>query len=168
MSWRRYVPHPGWSIALAATWLSLVGTLYVGHVLFAIAFGLALPFALRASWPARRSFARPLLACGRAAGLLALVLADVVVANLQVARAVLGPVRRLQPGFVEVPLELDDERAIVLLAHTVTLTPGTLSVDVSPDRRTLLVHALDVPDPAAAAQKIKARYERRIREIYAC
>lgn len=168
MNWRRYVPHPGWSVALAATWLSLFGTFYVGHVLFGILLGLALPLALRSSWPARRPFARPALALARAAGLLALVVVDVVVANLQVARAVLGPVRRLQPGFLEVPLELDDDRAVVLLAHTVTLTPGTLSVDVSPDRRLLLVHALHVPDPAAAVREIKERYERRIREIYAC
>lgn len=168
MNWRRYVPHAGWSVVLAATWLSIIGTTYVGHVLLAVALGLGIPYALRDAWPARPPFRRPWLALARSLAFLALVLGDVIVANLQVARAVLGPVRRLQPGFATVPLDLQDDRAIVVLAHTVTLTPGTLSVDVAPDRRSLVVHALHMPDPEAAVREIKERYERRVREIYAC
>lgn len=166
--WRRYVPHPAWSVALAAMWLSLNGSASAGHALLALLLGLGLPYATRRFWPARPAARAPLRRFGRWVAFVLLVLGDVVVANLQVARAVLGPVRRLAPGFAEVPVDLADERAVVVLAHTITLTPGTLSVDVAPDRRTITIHALDMPDPAAAVREIKSRYERRIAELYAC
>ena len=96
------------------------------------------------------------------------VLYDIVVANVSVAIKVLGPLRSLRPGFVELPLELEDDFAIALLASTISLTPGTVSADVSPDRRTLLVHALDVDDAAALVAEIKQRYERPLKEIFEC
>lgn len=98
----------------------------------------------------------------------ALVAFDVIVANLRVAGCVLGPRRRWRPGFVTVPLALDDDRALVLLAHAVTLTPGTLTADIAADRRTMLVHALDAGDPAALVQLIQQRYERRLRRVFRC
>jgi multicomponent K+:H+ antiporter subunit E len=98
----------------------------------------------------------------------ALVAFDVVVANLRIAASVLGPRRRWRPGFVTVPVALADERAVVLLAHAVTLTPGTLTADVAADRRTILVHALDAGDPAALVQLIQQRYERRLRRVFRC
>ena len=76
--------------------------------------------------------------------------------------------RRLRPGFVELPLDLTDEFAITLLASTISLTPGTVSADVSEDRRTLLIHALDVDDQDAMIRQIKQRYERPLKEIFEC
>ncbi|MNE59191.1 Na(+)/H(+) antiporter subunit E [compost metagenome] len=95
-----------------------------------------------------------------------LVLYDIVVANLQVARLVVGPTRTLRPAFVEIPLELTDDLPITILASVITLTPGTVSADLSADRRTLLVHGLDVPDPAGLVADIKARYEAPLKEIF--
>jgi multicomponent K+:H+ antiporter subunit E len=163
-----WLPHPVWSAVLAATWLSLNGTLSAGHVILGALLGVAIPYALRGVWPrpAHRS-SRPGRAFVLALGFAALLAWDVVVANLQVARAVLSPVRRLRPGFAIVPVELDDPRAIAIFAHAITLTPGTVSVDLSPDRRQLTIHALDMPDPAATVVALKARYERRLREIFA-
>jgi multicomponent K+:H+ antiporter subunit E len=164
----RLLPHPVWSALLALTWLSLNGTLSPGHVLLAAVVGAGVPWWLQPHWPAPVTrFRRPLRAFLRALAFGALVLLDVVVANLQVARAVLSPLRRLSPGFAVVPLEVEDPRAIAVLAHAITLTPGTVSVDVAEDRKSLLVHALDMPDPEAAVRALKARYERRILEIYA-
>lgn len=164
---RVWWPHPFWSALLAFTWLALNGTASAGHVLLALVLGWALPFALQRYWPPPASRpSRPLRSLGRATAFTALVAWDVVVANLQVARAVLSPLSRLQPGFAIVPIELEDPAAIAMLAHTITLTPGTVSVDVAPDRRSLLVHALHMPDPEATVREIRHRYERRIREIF--
>jgi multicomponent K+:H+ antiporter subunit E len=80
---------------------------------------------------------------------------------------VLGPPGRLRPAFIEVPLDIDQPLAIALLGSIVTMTPGTVSSEVSEDRRRLLVHVLDAPDPDAVVRQIKSRYERRLKEIFA-
>ena len=101
-------------------------------------------------------------------GFVVVVLYDIIVANVSVAIKVLGPLKSLRPGFVEFPVDLDDDFAIALLASTISLTPGTVSADVSQDRQTLLIHALDVDDPAALVAEIKQRYERPLKEIFEC
>jgi multicomponent K+:H+ antiporter subunit E len=165
---RRLLPHPVWTVLLTLTWLSLNGSASPGQVLIGLALGLGLPYAMQGFWPPTpRKSPRSIRAFGRALAFGALVAWDVVVANLQVARAVVSPLDRLRPGFAVVPLELEDPRAISVLAHAITLTPGTVTVDVAPDGRSLLVHALDMPDPEAAVRQIKERYERRVREIFA-
>ncbi|MNE68855.1 Na(+)/H(+) antiporter subunit E [compost metagenome] len=99
---------------------------------------------------------------------LLMVMGDVLVANFQVARLTLGRVETLRPAFVEVPIELDNELAISVLVSVVSLTPGSLAADLSADRRTLLVHGLDVPDKAAMVAGIKSRYEAPLKEIFPC
>jgi multicomponent K+:H+ antiporter subunit E len=93
---------------------------------------------------------------------------DIIIANLTVARLILGPTARLRPAFIRLPLELRHEFAIVVLANTLALTPGTVSSDLSPDRRTLLIHALDVEDPEQTIARIKQRYEKLRQEIFEC
>lgn len=80
-------------------------------------------------------------------------------------RAVLGPTERLRPAILAVPLDVRSPEGIVLFADMVTLTPGTTSLDVSADGRTLYVHVLDAPDPAAAVAGMKATLEARAREV---
>ncbi|TVP55306.1 MAG: cation:proton antiporter, partial [Halomonadaceae bacterium] len=63
------------------------------------------------------------------------------------------------------PLALTDEFAITMLASTISLTPGTVSAGLSPDRQTLLIHALHEPDPAALIAHIRSRYETPLKEI---
>jgi multicomponent K+:H+ antiporter subunit E len=96
------------------------------------------------------------------------VLGDIVVANIEVAILVLGPVRRLQPAFVAVPLDIKEELPITLLASTVSLTPGTVSSELSSDHKWLYIHALHVTDEQALIATIKSRYEAPLREIFAC
>jgi multicomponent K+:H+ antiporter subunit E len=101
----------------------------------------------------------------------AVVLYDVVVANLQVTAIILGPLSRLRSAFVRVPLELRTDFAVTALASTVTLTPGTVSVEIEDDgtgRRQLVVHALRCLDPDDMVRTIKQRYERRLKEILEC
>ncbi|MFV3305472.1 Na+/H+ antiporter subunit E [Pseudomonas sp. NY15181] len=161
---RRALPHPLLSAVLLFTWLLLVNDFSLGHWLLGASLGLALPLLCRNLLLSAPRIRRP----GLLLRFIALVLYDIVVANLQVARLVLGPKSRLQPGFVEIPLELTDDLVITILASVITLTPGTVSADLSDDRRTLLVHGLDVPDPQALAADIKARYEAPLKEVFEC
>jgi multicomponent K+:H+ antiporter subunit E len=85
-----------------------------------------------------------------------------------VARRVVGPVGRLEPAFVEVPLDLRDPFVATILASIVSLTPGTVSIDVDQQRWVLYLHALDAPDPAALIREIKQRYEAPLKEVFAC
>ncbi|MBP9944414.1 MAG: monovalent cation/H+ antiporter subunit E, partial [Desulfomicrobium sp.] len=99
---------------------------------------------------------------------LAVFLWDIVIANLTVARLILGPVRRLRPAFITFPLDLKNDFAITVLAHSLSLTPGTVSSKVSEDRSTLLIHVLDLDDEEVLVQRIKERYEAPLKEIFSC
>jgi multicomponent K+:H+ antiporter subunit E len=94
------------------------------------------------------------------------VLLDIFLANLVVAMRILGRPQNLQPAFIEMPLVLQTDLAISLLANTICLTPGTVSASLSPDRRTLLVHALDAPDPDAVLDEIRTRYEAPLKAVF--
>jgi multicomponent K+:H+ antiporter subunit E len=85
-----------------------------------------------------------------------------------VARLILGPMRRLRPAFITLPVDLSNNFAIVVLTNTISLTPGTVSADLSIDRRSLLIHVLDVEDEAQLIAHIKYRYERPLQEIFEC
>jgi multicomponent K+:H+ antiporter subunit E len=152
------------SLVLVATWLLVANTVTLGHLLLAAVLGLVIPWITWRFWPDRPRLARP----GRIPAYVGRVLADIVVANFEVARQVLGPVGSLRPTFVEVPVDLADDFALTVFASTVSLTPGTVSADVSDDRRWLLVHALHADDPEEVARTVKARYEAPLKEIFGC
>jgi multicomponent Na+:H+ antiporter subunit E len=80
-------------------------------------------------------------------------------------RAVLGPTERLRPAILAVPLDVRSDAGTALFADMVTLTPGTTSLDVSADGRTLYVHVLDAPDHEAAVAGMKSTLEARAREV---
>ena len=160
---KRLLPYPSLTLALWLTWLLLNG-FSVGHALLGLILAVVLPLGTRPFWP-QVPLVRDRM------GLLRFVLRvakDILLANLAVALKVLGPVKDLQPGFVEVPLDLRDSFAITVLTSTVSLTPWTVSADVSEDRTRLLVHALHVEDPEALVAEIKQRYEGPIKEIFEC
>lgn len=142
----------------------LTESLAPGHLLLGGLLALALPLFTVRFCPDRPRIHRPLLLLPY----LAVLLWDITVANLVVARLILGPARRLRPAFIELPLDLGSDLAVVLLTHTVSLTPGTVAAHLSPDRRVLLIHALDVDDSAELVAHIKQRYERPLKEIFAC
>ena len=162
MNRRRLLPHPYRSLAIPVLWLLLNNTLDPGHFVLGAVIGWGLPLLVGHFWAEPAGLRRP----WRAVTFVLRVVYDIVVANLRVARAVLGPVRRLRPGFARVPLDVRSDVGITLLAQTITLTPGTLSADLSPDRRELIVHYLDEADPDAMVAEIKARYERPLLEMF--
>ena len=93
---------------------------------------------------------------------------DIIVANVQVAWIILTKSNaELRPAWVVIPLELVQPEAITILAGTITLTPGTVSADLSNEGHSLLVHALHTDDPDGVRDEIKQRYEARLKEIFA-
>ncbi len=161
---RRLLPHPLLTLALALIWLLLVNSLAFGHVVLGLLLGWAIPLFTRRFWPDTVTIRNP----ATLARFIAVVMYDIVVANVSVARRILGRPERLRPAFVVVPLALRSELAISLLANTISLTPGTVSSRLSPDRRSLLVHALDVDDRDALIASIQQRYEAPLKEVFEC
>lgn len=156
------LPAPLISAALFVSWLGLTGSLAPGHLLLAALLAWAIPWWTRSLRPERtRIHAWPVVL-----RLSVVVLYDIVASAVTVAGQILGPEDRLMPGFVTVPLSIRDPYGIVSLASIITMTPGTLSVDLSADRERLLVHALHLRDPAALIASIKSRYERPLIAIF--
>lgn len=89
-----------------------------------------------------------------------------ILSNFRVAYCILFPKGNIKPGIVSVPLDVQSDEEITLLANAITLTPGTLSVNLSADRKTLFVHTLFLDDPESFRKEIKKDFERRIMEIF--
>ena len=103
----------------------------------------------------------------RAAVMLALTFAwDLLVSCVQVFLAVLFQHHRGRNRFIRVPLSVQSDAGIMLLANLITLTPGTLTVDVPPDRSSLLIHAMFADDPKAVVDGIKQGVEKRVMELF--
>lgn len=94
-------------------------------------------------------------------------LAEIVLGALDVAAATLWPYRRIRPGIVAVPLDVRTTIQQTLLANAVTLTPGTMSVELAPDGQTLFVHVMDMEDADSVRQKIKRGLEAHILRVFA-
>jgi multicomponent K+:H+ antiporter subunit E len=155
--------HPVMSAAVAATWLLLQQSLAVPQLITAAVLGLVLPRLVHGFTGTPRAPR----ALGTALRLALVVLRDIVVANVTVARLVLSPWARPVPAWVPVELDVRDPRAVTLLATIITTTPGTVSCVVDEARHRLLVHALDGSAGAdAIAADIKARYEAPLKEIF--
>jgi multicomponent Na+:H+ antiporter subunit E len=90
---------------------------------------------------------------------------EMLVSNLRVAYDILTPRHRMRPGFIAVPLEARTDLEILALANLISMTPGSLSVEASTDRKTLYVHAMYVEDAGSMRHKIKDDLERRVLEV---
>jgi multicomponent Na+:H+ antiporter subunit E len=86
-------------------------------------------------------------------------------ANLRVAYDVITPSQNMRPGVIAIPLTVSTDTQITLLANLISLTPGTLSLDVSDDKSVLYIHAMFVDDPDGLRHEIKAGFERRVLEV---
>lgn len=160
---RRLFAQPALNVVIWALWVDLNGA-SLGQMLLGAVLAIVLPALLRPFWPDPPLVRRPFVAMR----LLAVFLWDVVVANLGVARRVLGPLSRLRPALVEVPLDIEEPFVATLLGSIVSLTPGTVSIEIDRTRSLLHVHALDVVDHADLVRTIKARYEAPLKEIFGC
>lgn len=157
------LPHPFLTLLLAVVWILLQNEVSAGMVVFGIILGIIIPRGTAIWWPDRPKGFR----LGRMISYSLIVIWDILVANVQVAWIVLTvPNAKLRPAWIVVPLELRHPEAITVLAGTITLTPGTVSADLSDEGHSLLVHVLHTDDPDAVRDEIKSRYERRLKEIF--
>ena len=165
----RWLARPGLSALLAVVWLLLQQSLALPQLIAAAVIGLVVPRLVHGLLPPRREPRRvrrvALQRLGVAVRLAGIVLLDIVMSNLTVARIVLSPESTPQPAWVRVALDIEDPLAITLLATIITMTPGTVSCVVDEARREIVVHALDCTDAPAMAQQIKHRYERPLKEL---
>jgi len=151
-------------LLLALLWAGMTGTfsganLLLGIALAAVAIGLL-----------RLQVARPLefRRIGRVLALVFLFLRELLVSAFRVAAVVLSPRldEAVRPAIVAFPLTVKSDAEITLLANLITLTPGTLSVDVSKDRKKLYVHVLSLDSKEALIADIAGGFERRILEVF--
>ena len=160
---KRLFPHPYLSVLLVLIWLLLVNDFRWGSLVFGLILSVVIPALIAPYWPLRPS----LRSGGKLISYTGLVVWDIIIANIQVARIVMfKPNRDLRPAWITIPLELRSPEAIAVLAGTITLTPGTVSCDLSECGHALLVHCLHAPDPDSVVVEIKTRYETRLKEIF--
>lgn len=156
-------PHPLLTLLLALVWILLQNQVSAGMVVFGLVLGIIIPRMTSIWWPDTPDGFR----LGKMVSYSLIVLWDILVANIQVAWIVLSvPNAKLKPAWIVVPLDLRQPEAITMLAGTITLTPGTVSADLSSEGHSLLVHVLHTDDPDAVVEDIKSRYERRLKEIF--
>ncbi|MET0289394.1 MAG: Na+/H+ antiporter subunit E [Pseudoxanthomonas sp.] len=155
---------PSWplSVTVVVFWMLMTDSFTVGQLALALSLGWIVPrFASRLD----REYARigSLRAVPR---MLCIAAWDILKSNIIVALQVLGPEKRLHPGFIWIPLDIQNIHGIAALTSMITLTPGTVSAALTDDRRYLLVHMLDVTNAEAAVAEIKTRYEKPLMEIF--
>jgi multicomponent K+:H+ antiporter subunit E len=156
-----WLSHPLLSLLLGASWLALSHSLEPVHLLSALLIALIVPRLLH---PFLGEHAR--IDWWAAVRLTAVVLKDIVLSNITVAKLVLGPLPRMQPAWLPVPLACDHPRVNALLATIITTTPGTVSCVVDEQRREILVHALTCDDAQAMIDDMKTRYEAPLLQIF--
>lgn len=149
------------NLLLSLAWVALTGQYQASNFFVGLLLGFgALRMTLRG--PAGRAYGARLQAI---AGFILFFSKELIVANLRVAYDVLTPQHHMRPGIVAIPLDLKTDLQITVLTTLVTLTPGTLSLHVTDDRRMLYIHAMYIDDEAKLIRSIKEGFERRVREV---
>ncbi|REK18424.1 MAG: Na+/H+ antiporter subunit E [Planctomycetota bacterium] len=150
-----------WNLLLALAWAFAVGVPSTGNLLLGFALGWGVLWLGR-SILGSGDYTRRIAKIAEFAVFFAWKL---LVANIRVARDVLTVKNYMQPAILAVPLDARTDAEIVLLANLISLTPGTLSLDVSHDRRFLYVHSMYTDDPEQAKLQLKQGFERRVLEV---
>lgn len=147
------------NIVLALIWGVVTNSFSPSNLIFGYVLAFVCLWLVRERFD-QHNFYRPF----RILRLIALFVYELALSGFRVARDTLSPRMDFRPAIIAFPLELESPVGIMLLANLITLTPGTLSVDVSTDRSTLYIHAMDVDDADELRADIRNGFERRIRE----
>lgn len=150
------------NILLAIAWAALTGSFQPLDLLFGFLLGyLVLWLGTRMGTPPQYFRKISLIL-----GLLGVFLLDMLRANIRMAILILSPRMKLRPAVVAVPLVLKSKSAIVLLINLITLTPGTLSLDITTDQSVMFVHTVYLEDPEQFKQQLLTGYEQRLKELF--
>ncbi len=150
------------NIVFSLTWAAVTGSFSLINLIFGFLLGSFALYLIREQVGTSGYFRRAY----KVVSLAVLFVYELVLSASRVARIVLTPKIDLQPAIIAYPLVVDRDFEITLLANLITLTPGTLSVDVSDDRKVLYVHCLDAPDVDAEIEAIRTGFERKILEAF--
>ena len=151
------------NLLLAVTWAGLWGS----FTLTQLAFGFVMGFLTL--WIAQPLFGGPngyYLRAYRIVRLVLFFLYDLCMSSIRVAYDVLTPKDYSNPAILEMPLDVKSDIEILLVTNLISLTPGTLSLDVTPDRKTLIVHAMYADDPEEVINSLKSGMERMVKEVF--
>lgn len=147
------------NILLTFIWVAITGDFQFANYVFGFVLSFIILFVIT------RGDAKYFKIIPKLIAFIFFFLFELIKANLQVAFDVVTKKFYMTPGIVKVPLEAETNLEISLLANLITLTPGTLSLDVSEDRKVLYVHAMYITDKEAFIKDIKNGFERRLLEI---
>lgn len=149
------------NITLTLVWVALTGNFNVVNFVFGFVLSFLIMWVIAKRSGELRYFQR----IPKVISFVFFFLKELVKANLQVAYDVITPKFYMQPAIIKVPLDAKTDLEITLLANLITLTPGTLSLDVSDDKKVLYVHGMYVKDREHFIQSIKTGFEKRLLEI---
>ena len=150
------------NLLLMLAWGAMTGSFSEMNLVFGFLLGFGAIWLLREQAGSNAYFGR----ATRVLSLFLLFLKELALSAIRVVILVLQPKMDMKPGIFAFPLTVDRDFEIALLANLITLTPGTLSVDVSEDRKYLFVHAIDCSDIAAGKADIANGFERKIMEAF--
>lgn len=149
------------NLVLTIVWVFLTGSLEVVNFVFGFLLSFNVLWLISRKEESRKYY----VIAPRLIGFLFYFLYELLKANIQVAHDVITPKFYMQPGIVAFPLDAKTDLEITVLANVISLTPGTLSLDVSNDKKVLYIHAMYVTSKEEFIQDIKSGFERRILDI---
>ncbi len=149
-------------------WCFVHGTINVNNFILGLIFA---PFIIRPFKPLYHferdfSISKGIKKLPAQARYLYVLIKEIIKANIVVAKIVLQPKIDIKPGIIAVPIRTKTDLGITAIANTITLTPGTLTIDMSDDRSVLYVHAIDASDPEAVAESIRDDLEKYVLEAF--
>ena len=151
------------SILLALAWAALQGEITLANLLVGYVVGYLILALLAKGGVLPTTLASRTV---RAAGLAGFFVRELVVANLRVASDVLRSAARIRPAVVAIPLDVTSDGEILLLSMLINITPGSVTIDLSDDRRTLYVHVMHMRSAEESRRDIKDGFERRVKLLF--
>lgn len=152
------------NILLAVVWAALWAAFTLPALLSGFVIGYGSLWLVQPLFGERSPY---FLRVWRAIRLMLFFLWELVVSSIRVAWDIVTPSHYSNPAIVEMPLDVESDIEILLVTTLISLTPGTLSLDVTPDRKTLIVHAMFADDPDALVREMKDGMERMVKEVFA-
>lgn len=157
-----------YSVALGIGWCFLHGAINLPNFLIGLVLGFLVirPFRQLYDIDEQASYSDFIRRIPKIARYLSMLIVEIIKASIVVAKIVLQPKIDIHPGIIAVPVRTTKDVSITAIANTITLTPGTLTIDVSDDRSALYVHSIDVSDPKGLSDSIRDDLEEYVLEAF--
>ncbi|TGC07909.1 Na+/H+ antiporter subunit E [Methanolobus halotolerans] len=162
---KRYIPY---AVILGLVWCFVHGTINLNNFVLGFIFApfIMIPFKPLYNFEHDFSVKRGIKKIPPLARYSFVLITEIIKANIVLAKIVLKPKMDIKPGIIAVPIRTKTELGTTVIANTITLTPGTLTIDISDDRSFLYVHTIDASDPDAVARSIRDGLEKYVLEAF--